>query len=240
MLLKCCGYGRTTNDGGRSPISYCSSFLCLPPIVSRAPMAGESQGEVGKKGYSMNNSFLRLITVCCTFTLSACALHSDVEQSATPSATFIDVVGEVEAGIIFKLKVGYRTTIQTSACTDYSLGLGRRVGRTLSYDYYPKMSGTSHQTHLPLQQVSPNTECGWQPSGVSICSGAKGEAPTRCSSVFAFNGKQRSSTAPAIVECTADGWCFSQWQSYDMSINTFNQTYVIHVRRKQNQDNDLN
>jgi len=188
----------------------------------------------------MNHRFLRLIAVCCPFILSACALHSDVEQSATPSATFIDVVGEVDAGLGFKLQVDYRTTVQTKACTDYSIGLGRRIGRTLSYDYYPQLSGTSHRTHLPLQQVSPQSECGWQPSGVAICSGPQGKELTRCSSVFAFNGKQRSSEAPAIVECDANGWCFKDWQSYDSSITTFNQTYVMHVRRKQNHDNDLN
>lgn len=164
--------------------------------------------------------------------LSSCSLNTDLVQSDMPSNKFIDVIGEVDESIGFKLQVEYRTTINTAACTDYSIALGRRITKTYTHDYYPEIIGLSHRTHVPLQQISSQTECSWQPSGISICSAVRGVEPTSCSTIFAFNGQQKTSE-PITVECTLAGWCFTQTRVFNGAISVFNKTYVLHILRKQ-------
>ncbi|WJG10938.1 hypothetical protein [Aliiglaciecola sp. LCG003] len=172
------------------------------------------------------------MSVFLALVLSSCALHTDLVQSDMPSEKFIDVVGNVDESIGFKLRVEYRTTAQTPACTDYSIALGRRIVKTYTLDYYPQIIGLSHRTHIPLQQVSPNTECSWQPTGILICSAERGVEPTSCSSIFALNGQQKTA-GPVTVECTLQGWCFEQTDVFNGAISVFNQTYVLHVFKKQ-------
>jgi hypothetical protein len=164
--------------------------------------------------------------------LCSCSLNKDLVQSDMPSKKFIDVVGEVDESIGFKLQVEYRTTVNTAACTDYSIALGRRIAKIYTHDYYPEIIGLSHRNHVPLQQISSQTECSWQPSGISICSAARGVDPTSCSSIFAFNGQQKT-PEPVTVECTLQGWCFEQSKASNGAISVFNKTYVLHILRKQ-------
>ena len=172
------------------------------------------------------------VPVFLALVLSSCALHTDLVQSDTPSAKFIDVVGMIDESIGFKLRVEYRTTVQIPVCTDYNIALKRRVAKTYTHDYYPEIIGLSHRTHIPLQQISSQTECSWQPSGISICSSARGVEPTSCSSIFVFNGKQKTAE-PVTVECTIQGWCFEQSNLFNGAISVFNHTYVLHVFKKQ-------
>jgi hypothetical protein len=143
-----------------------------------------------------------------------------------PDEKYVELVGSIETPLTYKIRVEYRTQIDTEKCTNYHLSLGKNVAQRYEADYYPQIQDGKHRILAPLKALNPNTLCQWKPVMLFICMGTDNIEPTKCSSLFSFRGLH-DVTKPILLDCPIGFFC-SKTPSAS-AVNDFNREYEVNI-----------
>lgn len=172
-----------------------------------------------------------LIPTLLVTLITGCSPLGGFVKATNPEEKFIEIVGSIDKGLKYKIKVSYLTTAKLSNCTNYHYKLGRDVAQKYEVSYYPKINGTSHTLRVPLRYLEPNTECQWRPVMAHVCVYSYGEEPNGCSSVFSFRGEQNIDSVTTLV-CGKHNICFRRNKRTIPKINELNRSYRLDIISK--------
>lgn len=171
--------------------------------------------------YKLNITFFSIVLASCS------SLSGNVEYP-NPSEDYIDIRGDISESLTYKINVRYITKSEAANCQTYHLMVGDHIQQSTEYEYYPVLENGSHQTHIPLKALDPDTECKWAPESLSLCVYYESEAPASCRGLFSLSS-EHDGNDQINIECSTPNNCWrSPFQPMER-INILNKSYEVNI-----------
>ncbi len=151
-----------------------------------------------------------------------------------PGEIFLNVAGAIEEDMTYVMTVTYVQKLQGSGCEDYDQATGICRVRPQTFTYSPRITERSHRAHIPLKELSPGTDSGWEPYDISICVGPRDgrKQPHQCQRLYLLTKTGQMTRLQIDLECSEDWWCKPKGSKTRVAeIGELNREYIVNLSK---------
>ncbi len=143
------------------------------------------------------------------FLMAGNCVQAHVVPYENPSEAYLDITGTIDHDLEYVVSVMYVKNARESGCPTYGKDSELCQIKPETFTYVPVIKDQMHSVHIPLKELSPETNSWWEPHDISICVGPTdpNSVPHQCQVVFTVTKERHDGHRKINLVCSSDFWC---------------------------------
>ncbi len=174
---------------------------------------------------------LSLMVLSIFLTAGNC-VQAQFTSYENPSENYLNISGTLDEDLEYMVRVMYVKNARESGCPTYGKDSDLCQIKPEEFTYIPEITEQTHSLHIPLKELSPDTNSWWEPHDISICVGPRNPntVPHQCQVLFSVTKTKHDGNQNLDLVCSKNYWCYQGRQVEHVSL--LNREYVVNIRKE--------